>query len=82
MTCNNRNVTGFIAAKNNQSPPKMTDMHYANSEKKSKKKQTRMRQEKRSMGESLRVEAAAVERERITQREVNHERTAKTITIE
>lgn len=38
MTFNNRNVTGFIAAKNNQSPPKMTDMNYANNGKKAKKK--------------------------------------------
>lgn len=50
--------------------------------KREKKPQNRMRQENRSMGESLRVEAAAAvererARERITQREVNHERTAK-----
>lgn len=63
MTFNNRNVTGFIAAKNNQSPPKMTDMNYANNGKKARKKNPKQN-ETGSMGESLRVEAAAaVERE-------------------
>lgn len=38
MTFDNRNVTGFIAAKNNQSSPEMNDMNYANNGKKARKK--------------------------------------------